>query len=684
MGNVLNSGENNDDLVDTLRLLRYIKTKKVERVFRAVDRGDYVLASHRDGAYKDVSWKIGNIHLSAPCVYSKVMEGLSLEAGLSFLNVGSGTGYLSTMAGLLLSHHGTNHGIELNKDCMEYAYERLEEFKQKSQALNEFDFCEPVFIHGNFLRVIPNRQYDRVYCGAACPESHEAFIKQFVKVGGILVMPYKDHLLRIERVDADTWRHKAMLPVAFAALVVPNDEDQTIIQLPSSEPLSLQDLCRCSIRSHLRGIIWQEHPELESRDPITSDTRRERNSHPSLPLSSHVEFVYDDSVSRTSSDNEEDAGTSSRTRLLVYADPRPNRGPQEVRVLTRSKPNSLPELEDSDTDEDVKPVPSKKISIDSMASSSSSSSSLSSFMNHQPHCLHSPEQEKTNGEDEDMGEGEEPMVVDETEPNSSRIEAESKAFTNGNDACKNKPLSAEDHSEVNDGVRLVGDRSNVNSDKSNSSQSESSNCSSAKNGEPQVPEKSFKRDNENKSSKCSDTGEGTSSERCDFQSPAKKKKWRKLLSERELEGDWTSSRLGDRGTDGSEATSSKGSNSKGSNDKTPDSSKFETPDWNSLMSSSDEDDEGSGSKRSPSKNPKVCGIPDFIWDSLFDLGRHMSSNDGPLSLPRESPDALRNGASQVFAHNVHIGNLSEHMRNKIRALPLPVSLQLYINYNRPL
>lgn len=46
--------------------------------------------------------------------------------------------------------HGTNHGIELNSDCMEYAYEKLEEFKQKSLALDEFDFCEPVFIQGKY------------------------------------------------------------------------------------------------------------------------------------------------------------------------------------------------------------------------------------------------------------------------------------------------------------------------------------------------------------------------------------------------------------------------------------------------------------------------------------------------------------------------------------------------------
>lgn len=103
----MSSGQDNDELVDNLMESGYIKTKKVEQVFRAVDRADYVLSSHRESAYKDLAWKHGNIHLSAPCVYSEVMEGLGLEPGLSFLNLGSGTGYLSTMAGLLLSKKDT-------------------------------------------------------------------------------------------------------------------------------------------------------------------------------------------------------------------------------------------------------------------------------------------------------------------------------------------------------------------------------------------------------------------------------------------------------------------------------------------------------------------------------------------------------------------------------------------------
>ena len=51
---------------------------------------------------QDTAWRSDNLHLSAPCIYSSVMENLSLQPGHSFLNIGSGTGYVSTMAGLII------------------------------------------------------------------------------------------------------------------------------------------------------------------------------------------------------------------------------------------------------------------------------------------------------------------------------------------------------------------------------------------------------------------------------------------------------------------------------------------------------------------------------------------------------------------------------------------------------
>lgn len=102
----MSAGEDNDELIDNLKEAQYIRTELVEQAFRAIDRADYYLEEFKENAYKDLAWKHGNIHLSAPCIYSEVMEALDLQPGLSFLNLGSGTGYLSSMVGLILGNGG--------------------------------------------------------------------------------------------------------------------------------------------------------------------------------------------------------------------------------------------------------------------------------------------------------------------------------------------------------------------------------------------------------------------------------------------------------------------------------------------------------------------------------------------------------------------------------------------------
>ena len=102
MGGAVSAGENNGELIDNLVKAGYIRTPSIEKVFRAVDRGEYYLPNYRQSAYKDEPWKHGNIHLSAPNIYAVVLESLKLGPRMSFLNLGSGTGYLSTLAGLII------------------------------------------------------------------------------------------------------------------------------------------------------------------------------------------------------------------------------------------------------------------------------------------------------------------------------------------------------------------------------------------------------------------------------------------------------------------------------------------------------------------------------------------------------------------------------------------------------
>nr|XP_057922852.1 protein-L-isoaspartate O-methyltransferase domain-containing protein 1 isoform X1 [Doryrhamphus excisus] len=258
MGGAVSAGEDNDDLIDNLKEAQYIRTERVEQAFRAIDRGDYYLDSYRDSAYKDLAWKHGNIHLSAPCIYSEVMEALKLQPGLSFLNLGSGTGYLSTMVGLIIGPFGVNHGVELHKDVVEYARDKLDSFIKNSDSFDKFEFCEPVFVVGNCLEIsTDSHQYDRIYCGAGVQKDHENYMKVLLKIGGILVMPIEDQLTQITRTGQCTWESKNILAVSFAPLAQQSRADgdkPDTVQLPPVTVRTLQDLSRIYIRRTLRDL----------------------------------------------------------------------------------------------------------------------------------------------------------------------------------------------------------------------------------------------------------------------------------------------------------------------------------------------------------------------------------------------------------------------------------------------
>ncbi|CAK1552694.1 unnamed protein product [Leptosia nina] len=267
MGGAVSSGRDNNELIDNLMTENYIRTRTVEKVFRALDRADYMTPDARDQAYKDLAWRNGLLHLSAPCIYCEVMEGLELTPGLSFLNIGSGTGYLSTLVGLILGSSGISHGVELQPSTVEYAMMKLRQFIECSPILDDLDFCEPKFFTGNGLTLAPLQcGYDRVYCGAGCPEEYESYFKNLIKVGGILVMPINDTLQRVKRVSEDKWVTRSVLNVSFATLHVPR-QNEAIDQLKLADlvPPSLQCLARARIRLSMQESLVRRHPELKER-----------------------------------------------------------------------------------------------------------------------------------------------------------------------------------------------------------------------------------------------------------------------------------------------------------------------------------------------------------------------------------------------------------------------------------
>ncbi|XP_076874551.1 protein-L-isoaspartate O-methyltransferase domain-containing protein 2a isoform X2 [Brachyhypopomus gauderio] len=216
MGGAVSAGEDNDELIDNLKEAQYIRSELVECAFRAIDRADYYLEEFRDSAYKDLAWRHGPF--------------------------------------------GVNHGIELHADVIDYAYQKLDCFIKTSDSFDRFEFCEPSFVMGNCLEIgAESRQYDRVYCGAGVQREHEDYMKNLLKVGGILVLPLEEKLTKITRTGYNAWETKKIIAVSFAPLVLPkhreNGKPRTVPLPAMFEVRSLQDLARISIRQTLKKSV---------------------------------------------------------------------------------------------------------------------------------------------------------------------------------------------------------------------------------------------------------------------------------------------------------------------------------------------------------------------------------------------------------------------------------------------
>ena len=178
-----------------------ISSPEVEAGFRSVDRKIFVPFSCQDIAHKDQPIRDDKIHISAPHIYGSVIEALELkrDSGLSFLNAGSGTGYLTCIAAAILGPRSVHYCVEIHEDVIRHSKKAIDVWGKthsRTQTTHNIDF-----IHGNALELNPNEGecalgFDRIYIGAAIHKLNLNMFKKMLKPGGILVGPGKHSTLQ--------------------------------------------------------------------------------------------------------------------------------------------------------------------------------------------------------------------------------------------------------------------------------------------------------------------------------------------------------------------------------------------------------------------------------------------------------------------------------------------------------
>ncbi|ETV89527.1 hypothetical protein, variant 1 [Aphanomyces astaci] len=259
------SGTTNDELAMALKGHDIIKSKEVLDAFRQVDRAFFVPRTMLSRAYKDYPIREGTLHLSAPHIYAQVMEALELHPGASFLNVGSGSGYLSCLVGAITGKDSINHGLEIDPGVVdscrasltqyanhqrrgsardappnnqvddsddedggtsELSDEDMHEVEVPQQGIERankqvdasFSVCHVVCGDVFRMNVAKNMKYDRIYVGARAPERLQDMMKELLNPFGIVVGPFEGKLKKIRRRDGDQFSEVVLGNVTFAPM----------------------------------------------------------------------------------------------------------------------------------------------------------------------------------------------------------------------------------------------------------------------------------------------------------------------------------------------------------------------------------------------------------------------------------------------------------------------------------
>ncbi len=198
-----------NDLIVKLKLDGAIKTKKVENAFKKVDRANFVSEYYKQYAYLDTPLPIGEDQtISAPHIVAIMTEELDVKSHQKILEIGGGSGYQSAMILEILNGNGRLHILDISKELVKLCKKNLEKIKWKNYK---------IYNRNGWNGLKEEKPFDRIIVAADASETPKALLEQ-LKMGGIMIIPVNDKLLKIKKTKKD-YEEKFLCSVRFVPLI---------------------------------------------------------------------------------------------------------------------------------------------------------------------------------------------------------------------------------------------------------------------------------------------------------------------------------------------------------------------------------------------------------------------------------------------------------------------------------
>lgn len=190
------------NLMNRNELMANLKAKgfseQIVAAFSEVDRMKFVPEEFFQYAYEDSALPIDEGRtISQPSTIAFMVELLEPQRGQKILEIGSGTGYSLALLNAIVKE-GEIYGVDIKETAVAEAQKRL------------VDKINIKVFHRNGAHGLPEyAPFDRILVSAYCPdiETINNLLSQ-LKDNGILVVPIKDTLTQIKKINNNLEKHE--------------------------------------------------------------------------------------------------------------------------------------------------------------------------------------------------------------------------------------------------------------------------------------------------------------------------------------------------------------------------------------------------------------------------------------------------------------------------------------------
>lgn len=200
-------------LVNKLINKGYLKTDLIIDAFSEIGRIEFVPQELEKEAEADIPLPIGfGQTISQPLTVAFMFELLDPQRGHNVLDIGSGSGWTTSLLSYIVGKNGKVTAIERIPELCEWGRGNADKYKFVREGLAEFHVAD-----GNF-GFTENSPYDRILVSAMAEEIPQA-LKDQLKVGGKMVIPVNNDIWYLEKKSEDEFYKEEYPGFSFVPLV---------------------------------------------------------------------------------------------------------------------------------------------------------------------------------------------------------------------------------------------------------------------------------------------------------------------------------------------------------------------------------------------------------------------------------------------------------------------------------